>query len=97
MRKFLLGIILGSFISIAFAGNLSAPPPLDGESAAEQHYFYSIYQNFHRLEIVTTNPDGAVNGKKGDQLQLQTGGNVYHCENSDSSTTWRCVQLTDTP
>ena len=97
MKQFLLGLIIGSSISIAMAGQISSPPPLPDESAAEQHYFNEIFRNWNRLETVTSNPDGSRNGKKGDMLHLQTGGNYYHCENIDSSTTWRCVNLTDIP
>ncbi len=97
MKNFLLGLFLGVYMSFAFAGNILPPPPLDSEPAVEQHYFDEIYRNWHRLEVVTTNPDGARNGKKGDMLHLQTGGNYYHCENVDSLTTWRCSQLTDIP
>jgi len=96
MKYFLFIIILLTFVSVAFA-KISAPPPLPGESAAEQHYLYEIFQNFNRLEVVTTKPDGNRSGKKGDMLHLQTGGKYYHCENVDSLTTWRCVELTDVP
>ena len=98
--KFLFGLVLGFFLATAitsFSDRISSPPPLDESLVIVQHYFQEIYQNLHRLQVVTSNPDGSRQGKKGDQLQLQTGGNIYHCENSDSSTTWRCVQLTDTP
>ena len=93
----MLGLLLGLFISTAFADKISSPPPLSKDLVIIQHYLQEIYRNLHRLEVVTTNPDGSRQGKKGDQLQLQTGGNYYHCENADSSTTWRCNQLTDTP
>ena len=97
MKNFLLGLFLGVFISVALAGNISTPPPLEGEPAAEQHYLDEIYRNWNRLEVVTSNPDGSGNGKKGDMLLLQTGGSSYFEVNSDSNTTWLGVQLTNTP
>ncbi|MDI6732320.1 MAG: hypothetical protein QME16_00105 [Planctomycetota bacterium] len=100
MFRFFKGLFFGIILATCFslyADKISAPPPLSGEPIAEQLYLQELYTNFHRLEVVETNPDGSRSGKKGDQLQLQTGGNVYHCENSDSSTTWRCSQLTDIP
>jgi len=95
--RFVFGFIIGFILSgmIVFADNISAPPPIPDPSV--YHYFRQIYENFHRLQVVTANPDGTRNGKKGDMLHLQTGGNYYHCENVDSSTTWRCIQLLDVP
>lgn len=97
MRSFFLCLFLGLFVSTAFADRISSPPPLPDEPPAEQAYLTEIYNNFHRLEVVTTNPDGSRNGKKGDMLLLQTGGNSYLEINSDSSTIWLGVQLTNTP
>ena len=82
---------------IVFASKISSPPPLAETSPALQHYLQELYDNYHRLEVVTTNPDGSRYGKKGDMLLLQTGGNSYLEINTDSSTTWLGVQLTDTP
>lgn len=95
--KFIIGFICGFLFSagLVLADNITSPPPIKDPTIA--HYFKQIYDNFHRLQVVTTNPDGSRNGKKGDMLHLQTGGNYYHCENVDSSTTWRCVQLLDVP
>ncbi len=97
MKNFILGLFLGSFICSASADKIPAPPPMPDESPAEQAYLYGIYTNLHRLEVVTTNPDGLRNGKKGDMLLLQTGGNSYLEVNSDSSNTWLGVQLTNIP
>ena len=86
-----------SFGLPSLADKISAPPPLRDEPQAEQHYLKEIYDNFHKLEVVTTNPDGSRNGKKGEMLLLQTGGNSYLEINSDGSNTWLGVQLTNTP
>jgi hypothetical protein len=100
MNRIEFKILLIGFILIAvqsFADRISAPPPLPEEPVAEQHYFKEIYDNFHRLEVTTTNPDGSRNGKKGDMLLSQTGGKHYLEINTNSSTTWHGVELTDTP
>lgn len=85
------------FACTAYAGHISSPPPLADLPVSLQLYLKELYDHFGTIEVVTTNPDGSRVGSKGEMLQLQTGGNYYHCENVDGSTTWRCVQLTDTP
>ena len=99
MRIF-LGIVLGFFLATtvsSFGDRISSPPPLDESLAIVQHYLEEIYVNFHRLQVLTTNPDGSRYGKKGDMVLLQTGGSSYLEINSDSSTAWLGVELTDTP
>ena len=95
--RFIAGFIFGFLLSavIVFADNISAPPPI--KDANVLHYFTQIYNNFHRLQVVTTNPDGTRNGKTGDMILLQTGGTSYLEINTNSSTTWRGVALSDTP
>lgn len=95
--KIILGFVLGFTVSacLSFADIISAPPPI--KDANIYHYFRQIYENFHRLSVVTSNPDGSRNGKKGDMLLLQTGGTSYLEINTDSLTTWRGVALADTP
>ncbi len=98
MKKFILGLIIGlmfSFITVN-ADKISSPPPLE-DNPIILHYLQEIYSNLHRLEVVTTNPDGSRQGKRGDALLLQTGGNNYLEINTDSSTTWRGASLIDTP
>ena len=96
-KKFLFGLITSILMvcTWAIADNISAPPPI--KDADTFHYLRQVYENLHRLQVVTTNPDGVRNGKRGDMVLLQTGGNSYLEINSDSSTTWLGVQLTNTP
>jgi len=97
MKNFILGIIMGFIFSaaIATADILPAPPPLQDVNVYT--YLRQIYENFHRLQVVTTNPDGNRRGKIGDMVLLQTGGNSYIEINTTGSTVWRGVILTDTP
>ncbi len=99
-RSYLVGGIIGFALVFSFnaiADNIPSPPPLASQPPELQHYLRSIYENFHRLQVVTTNPDGSRRGKKGDMVLLQTGGNHYLEINTDSSTTWHGVQLTNVP
>ena len=95
--KLIIGFICGFFVSagLVLADNISSPPPIKDPTI--YHYFRQIYENFHRLQVVTTNPDGSRNGKKGDMVLLQTGGSSYLEINSDSSTTWLGILLSNTP
>jgi len=98
--KLISGIILGFVLTLSFgvmADNIPSPPPLSNQPPELQHYLRSIYENFHRLPVTTTNPDGSRRGKKGDMLLLQTGGNHYLEINTNSSNVWHGVQLTNTP
>ena len=90
---FILGILI--CVGVVFADNITSPPPIKDPTIS--HYFKQIYDNFHRLQVVTTNPDGVRSGKKGDMVLLQTGGSSYLEINSDSSTTWLGILLSDTP
>ena len=90
-------MILLLSLGIAYADKISAPPPLQDEPPTEQHYFKEIYDNFHELEVTTTNPDGSRSADKGSMILLQTGGNSYFEINSDGSTEWLGVILTNTP
>lgn len=99
-RPYLIGFIFGFILAVGAsvsADNIPSPPPLSTLPPELQHYLESIYVNFHRIPVTTTNPDGSRNGKRGDMVLLQTGGTSYLEINSDSSTTWRGVALTDTP
>lgn len=57
----------------------------------------TLFDYISRLEVVTTNPDGSRQGKKGEAVLLQTGGNSYVEINTDGSTTWLGVILSNTP
>ena len=81
-------IILLFFCGNVYADKINSPPPLQDIPVSLQIYLQEIKDNFHRLEVVTTNPDGLRNGKRGDQLLLQIDGSSYITVNTDSSTTW---------
>ena len=97
--KFKIGIFIGFFLisTLVLADNISAPPPFPKSEPSVSFYFKQIYDNFHRLQVETVNPDGIRSGKKGDMILLQTGGISYLQINTDSLKTWRGVALSDTP
>ena len=100
--KFIIGLILiFSLIGNVYADKISSPPPLSKEyadiSGVLYHYLKEIFDNYHVLEVVTTNPDGVRNGTKGAMLLLQTGSKHYLQINTDGAKEWRGEELTNTP
>ena len=93
MFKFVFGLILGLFISTAFADKISSPPPLDEKLVTVQHYLQEIYTNLHRLEVVSVIPDTVRQGKKGDVLLYISGATYRLYINVDSATTWKLATL----
>lgn len=93
MFKFSFGLILGLLISTAFADKISSPPPLDEKLVIVQHYLQDIYQNLHRLEVISSSPDTTRNGKKGDMLLYISGVTYRLYINVDSITSWKYVAL----
>ena len=95
--KILIFSLILLFSTQVHAGKISAPPPLKDLPVSLQHYLKQLYDNFHVLETVTTNPDGSRSGRMGEQLYLQTGGLHYHCINTSGIKVWRCTELTNIP
>jgi len=82
---------------ISNAGNINSPPPLQEESRAEQHYWNEIYTNWNNLEFSDTNPDGIIEGTKGDMLLYEESGTIYLEVMTDTGPTWRGIALSDIP
>ena len=96
MFRFALGLILGLFISTAFADKISAPPPLKAgqdNAVTIQHYLQEIFLNLHRLEVVSTSPDTVRNGKKGDMLLYISGATYRLYLNVDGAKSWKYTTL----
>lgn len=92
MKGFFIGLIFGILVQ-AYADKISAPPPLKDEPVAEQTYFREIYENFHRLEVVSAIPDTTRQGKKGDILLYISGATYRLYLNVNSATSWKYVTL----
>ena len=93
--RFILIILFFILVSKVLADNISAPPPLPNSEPSVAHYFRQIYDNFHRLQVVSSDPDGSRAGKKGDMVLYLTGGVGVLCINMDSVTDWDCETLED--
>jgi hypothetical protein len=91
MKNFILGLILGSFISIAYAGIISSPPPLPDEPPAEQAYLQEIYDNINKLEIVTVAPNGSKKGKKGQVILYNNSGTFTLWVNTTGLLVWQLL------
>lgn len=100
MRVLLVGLLMFPLlIWVAVAGELPAPPPLQGEPVAEVAYLAKIYENWHRLDVSTVNPNTAParRGLRGEVIYATFGGTNRLCANTSTTaeggTTWQCVSL----
>lgn len=91
--KILLSLLFMLVITNLQAAQLRTPPPLLSESVEEQKYFREIWENHNNLVTVTSNPNGSVEGQKGDVLFFDTTTDKI-CVNVDGATAWRCADLT---
>ena len=91
MKNFLLGIFLGSFISIALAGKISTPPPLSDISPALQAYLKEISQNINKFQITTSAPDGTRKGVKGEPILYNNSGSFTLWINIDGDIDWQQI------
>jgi len=104
MKKILLVLTIMFLTQPCFAYRVSKPLAITDYNARG---LVIINENFERiwdvtngrynLNIMTTNPDGSVDGDVGDMILLYIGGNYYLEINVDGGTIWRGVQLTNTP
>jgi hypothetical protein len=60
---------------VCYADKIPSPPPLVDESAEENLYFKTLYDNFHALEVVSDDPLNTRSGKMGQTL-IYSGTNV---------------------
>lgn len=102
MKKIICILIILLFLSITSYGFRIGKPPrftkLDDPVQITQlnnvlEDLWNITNGRYNINIVTTNPNGSFKGDVGNMLLLSTGGNFYHCENTDGSTSWGCTQL----
>ena len=94
--RWLLFIPLVFITANVLAKDISAPPPLETEPAAEQHYFKDIYDKWGKLEVTTTNPNGNRLGKPGDTVVYKNGLLEYFFSlNIDGAYHWWAVEFKD--
>lgn len=85
----LWGLVWG-LAGVAWAGELSEPPPLFDEPVEERRFLREVYNQHNNLVVVTSTPNGSRNGRVGDMLLYNNAGSWKACYNIDGSTTWRC-------
>lgn len=94
MIRFIILILL--ITGIAYAEEISAPPPLKNEPVAEQLYLWELYNNWNNLEITTLNPNNNRLGDTGDIIIYKTSLLEYYLSvNIDGAYHWWAIQLTD--
>ena len=84
--RIFLGLLL--VVSVCFAADIPAPPPLPNETAVEQDYFQKIYRNINRWDIVTSAPDGTLKGVKGQPVLYNNSGVWTLWVNIDGNLDW---------
>ena len=105
MKKFIVGFVLGLIIAVGinvFAYRIQNPPNIYSEQdfTALNNFLDEIWKvtdGRYNLDVVTVNPDGNTKGDTGDMLLYNNSGTFYLEINTNSTTVWRGVQLTDTP
>ena len=104
MKKLLLTLLILGICATSFAYRTSKPVPIyeinentlvELNSTLEE--LWDLTNGRYSLDLVTVNPDGATRGDIGDMLLLNDSGTYYLEINVDGGTTWRGVQLTNTP
>jgi len=109
LTRVLISILLCLFIGLATFNNLQAYriskpdkiTEINDESLVRLNTIledlWDITNSRYQMGYVTTNPDGSRNGDIGDFVLFNNNGTYYLAINVDGLTTWRSVQLTDTP
>ena len=105
MKKFIIGLIVGLMISsVAYGYRFGKPQRITDyddrgliilNEALEQ--LWDAVNGRYTLNVETTNPDGSLSGDKGDMVLYDAGATEYLEINVDGGTTWKGVQITDTP
>lgn len=97
-------IIITLFAIPVYAYRISKPDKITKIDEASLAKLNIILENLwdltngrYTLNIVTSNPDGSAKGTIGDVVLFNNSGTFYLEINTDGSTQWRGVQLTDTP
>ena len=84
-------------VNYAWAGQIPEPPPI--KDYETRTYLRTLYTEHNNLEIVTSNPNGSRNGKRGDVL-LYVGATqsvLTVCVSSPNGTSWLAIPLTVVP
>ena len=91
IKIYIVIVIVLCFYGIVRADKIVSPPPFPDTETALQHYIQSLWENLHRLEVVTTDPNSSRTGMKGDMLHLQENSLDYFRLNNDGAKTWNGI------
>jgi len=105
MKKFILGVILGSLLTSGIVYGYRAPKPqritdfdqnglIILNETLEQ--LWNITNGRYSINTTTTNPDGSLSGNSGDMILYNNSG-TYYLEICVGGTVWVGEQLTNTP
>jgi len=106
MKRFILGIILGSLLAtgVSYAYRIPKPQRI---TAFDQNglvilnevldNLWNVTNGRYSLNITTTNPDGSLQGNGGDMVLYNSSGTYYLEINTTGAKVWRGVVLTNTP
>lgn len=101
----IIGLIIGILLNgISYAYRFGKPAKI---TAFDNNALVVINDTFERLwdlsngrfnlDIVTSNPDGSLNGNIGDMLLFNNSGTYYFEVNTTGAKVWRGTVLTDIP
>lgn len=99
----IIGIILGLAISVyAYRAPRPAKITKFDEAALTQlntdlENLWNLSNGRYSVNIITSNPDGSLNGDVGDIVLFNNGGTYYLEVNTTGAKVWRGTALTDTP
>lgn len=89
-----LFLILLFLSSTVMGGELPPPTPRKDRPVADELYLRRIHQEFNNIPATTTNPNGAIRGKRYDELIYNNSGSYKHCINvttTGEGTSWVCA------
>lgn len=106
MRKFIIGVILGSILTsgVSYAYRIPKPQRITGfdqnglvtlNETLEQ--IWDVTNGRYVLNVVTSNPDGSLTGNVGEVILFNSSGTYYLAVNTTGAKIWRSILLTDTP
>ena len=90
-------LLLALLVNNCWAGLIPEPPPI--KDFETRTYLKTLYNHHNNMEIVTSNPNGSRNGKRGDVL-LYVGATqsvLTVCVSSPDGTQWLSSPLTVVP
>lgn len=105
MKRFIFGVILGSFLITGVSYAYRIPRPLRITDFDQKNLvilnetleaLWDLTNGRYNLSLTTVNPDGAVKGNAGDMILFNNSG-TYYLEICVGGIVWRGEELSNTP